>query len=92
VQQVEPFLPRRRVPRVVEVHQHGVEVARFERREDARGRLRGLDLVLLRFEEQAERLENVLLIVGDEDARFSGAHAWGDYLSAIGYQRSAADY
>jgi len=78
VQQVEPFLARRRVARVVEVHQHGVEVARLQRRENTGGRFRGLDLVLLAFEEQPQRLQHVGLIVSDQDARLrNGGHSLG---------------
>ena len=47
-QQVEPFLAGRRVARVVEIHQHGVELARVDRLED-RGRRAGrFDAVALR--------------------------------------------
>ena len=68
-QEVESFTPRRGVAGVVEVHQHCVEVAGVEARQDGRGRRRGLHLEALALEQQAERLEDVFLVVGDEDAR-----------------------
>ena len=65
--ELEALAAGRRVARVVQVEQHRVEVARCERREHRRRRAGRLDLVALALEQQAERLEDVGLIVGDED-------------------------
>ena len=67
-EQVEPLLPRRRVARVVQVDQHRVEVARLERR---RARRPASDAVShskpFALEQQAQGLEHVALVVGDQD-------------------------
>src|SRR2546427_1057481 len=68
-QQVEPFLARRRVARALEGHQHGVELVPVDRLADGRRGSGGFDFVSLAFEEQAQRFENVRLIVGDQHAR-----------------------
>ena len=67
-EQLEPFLARRRVARVVEVDQHHVVVTLAERGERRRRRLDGVDLITLPLEQQAEGFEDIALIVGDEDA------------------------
>ena len=68
-QQVQPLLSRSGVARVVQVHQHSVEVARFERGEEVSGRRDRLGLVAFPFQQQAQRLAHVGLIVGDQHAR-----------------------
>jgi hypothetical protein len=69
LQQVEPFGARRGVARVVQVDQHAVVVALPERGQDGGRRLDGVDQVAVRLEQQAERFEDVALVVGDEEAR-----------------------
>ncbi len=66
-EQLEAFLARRRVARVVEVDQHHVVVALAERGERRRRRLDGVDLITLTLEQQPEGFEDIALIVGDED-------------------------
>ena len=66
--EVESLAPRRRVAGVVEIHQRRVEVARVEGAEDRRRRRRGRDLEAFALEEEPEGFEDVLLVVGDEDA------------------------
>ena len=73
-QQLEAFLARRRVARVVEVDQHHVVVTLAERRERRRRRLDGVDLITLSLEQQPQGFEDIALIVGDEDAWGSGRH------------------
>ncbi len=70
--QVQPFLPRRGVARVVQIHDHDVEIARFKRRNNRRGRSDRVDLIAFALQQQAQRFQNVGLIVGDQNARRSG--------------------
>ena len=67
-EQIEPLLAGRRVAGVVQVDERGVEVARFEGRERAGGGGGRLALEALALEEETQGLEDVLLVVGDEDA------------------------
>ena len=64
-----PFLARGGVARVVQVDQRDVEVAGLDRGQHAGRRRGGLDVAALALEQQAQRLEDVGLIVRDEDAR-----------------------
>jgi hypothetical protein len=67
-EQVEPFFSRRGVARVIEVDQDGVIVALLERLEHGGRRLDGVGLIALALDQQAQRLEDVRLIVGDQNA------------------------
>ncbi len=67
-EQVEALLAGGGVAGVVEVHHDDVEIASLDGGEDGGGRRGGLDLVALGLEQQAQGLEDVGLIVGDEDA------------------------
>src|SRR5947208_14533688 len=75
-EQIESLRPRSRVAGVVHVDQEGVEVALVEGGEDGAGGGGALDLVALAFEKELERLQDVLLIVGNEDA---GGGGWGGH-------------
>ena len=66
-EQVEPLLAGRRVAGVVQVDERGVEVARLEGGERGGGGGDDLALESLALEQQAQRLEHVLLVVRDED-------------------------
>ena len=72
VEQLEPFLPGSGVAGVVEVHQHDVEVARFDGVDGGGGRVHALGLVAFAFDQEAERFENIGLIVGDENRGRAG--------------------
>ena len=65
----EAFESRRRVPRVVEVDQRDVEVARVDGGQHAGGGGGGVDLAPLRLQQQAQRLKDVGLVVGQQDPR-----------------------
>ncbi len=67
VQEVEPFLARRRVPRIVEVHQQDVVFLVIDRRQNAGWRRSRLDVIALGLEQQSKSLEDVRLVVGDEE-------------------------
>ena len=71
-EQVEAFLAGRRIPRVVQVDQRDVELARFDRRQHAGGGGCRLELEALGLEQQPQRFEDVGLVVGDQHARFGG--------------------
>ena len=71
--QVEPLFARGRVPGVVEVHQDSVVFAIFDGLQYGCGRGHRVALVAFRLEQQPERLEDVRLIVGNENARGHGA-------------------
>ena len=70
-EQVEPFFPRRRVARVVQVDQRDVELARFDRGQHAGRGGRGLELEPFGLEQQPQGLEDVGLVVGNENAGFA---------------------
>ena len=72
VQQVQPFLSRGGVPRIVQVHDHGVEVARFDGLQNACGGIYGLRLVALSLDQEAQRFQHIRLVVGNQDARHVG--------------------
>ena len=73
-EQIEPLLAGRRVPGVVQVHQDGVVIARFERGQSGRGRGGGLALVAFALQQQPQGLQHVALVVRDQDARGGGGH------------------
>jgi hypothetical protein len=54
---------------VIQVHQHRVEFRGVDGFQDAGGRSRRFDAVTLALEEEAERLEDVRLVVGNQHAR-----------------------
>src|SRR6185312_5340690 len=68
LEQLEAFLAAGRVARVVEIDEDEREFAGLNRLEDGGGRFYGFNLVTLGLEEEPERLEDVRLVVGDEDA------------------------
>ena len=68
LQQVEPLGARRGVARVVQIDQHRVVLALAERGHDRRRRLDGVDQIAVGLEQQPERLEDVTLVIGDEEA------------------------
>ena len=72
VEQLETFLAGGGVARVVEVHQDDVEIARFDGIDGRGGRVDGLGLIAFALHQEAQRFEDVGLIVGDEDARRVG--------------------
>ena len=61
----QPFLAGSGVARVVQVHHEERVVALFQRRENTGQRCDRIHLVALRFQQNAERFEHVLLVVGD---------------------------
>ena len=89
-QQVEPFLARGRVARVVEVHQHRVELVAVDRLENRRRRSGRLDPVALALEEQPQRLEDIRLIVRDQDARRSTVSDRIGVWSSTGHRCASA--
>jgi hypothetical protein len=66
--QLDALVPGGGVAGVVEVEQRGVEVGGLHRRDHARGRGRGLDLVVLAAQQQLEGVEDVGVVIGDQDA------------------------
>jgi len=87
-EQIEPFLTRGRVARVVQVHQHRVELVAVDRLEN-RGRRSGrLHPVPLALQEQAERLQDVRLIVRDQHTR----NGWRARIASVsGLQRAIVE-
>ena len=67
-EQVEPFLARRRIARVIQIDERGVEVRFGDGREHGGRRRHGLHLEPLALQEQLKGFENVALIVGKKDA------------------------
>ena len=68
LQQLETLGSRRRVAGVVEVDEGGVKVRGGHRGERAVRRIGGLDRVPLGLEQEAQRLQHVGLIVGNQDS------------------------
>jgi hypothetical protein len=88
VEQIEAFLARSGVARVIEVHHHGVEVARFDGLEDAGRRVDGFGLIALSLDQEAQGFQHVRLVVGDQDARHIGiGQSHGELTSIVAFQR-----
>ena len=79
LEQLEPLLARRRVARVVEVDERHVEVRSLERGDELGRRGGGGDVEALAAQQQLQRVEDVDLIVGDQDAARSelDMDCWG---------------
>ena len=79
--QIETFLAGRGVARVVQIHQQAVKLARFERGKNGGRRRDGLGVEAFAFQQQAESLANVRLVVSDQDSCSVGMwcchDAWG---------------
>ena len=71
-QQIEAFLARRRIARVIQIDERGVEVRFVDRREHRRGRRHGLHLKAFALQEQLQGFENIALVVGEENTWGSG--------------------
>src|SRR5207244_13180091 len=71
-------------PDVFQVYQEGVEVALVQSGKDATGRSDGLHLVAFAFEKELQRLKNIRLIVGDEDAGGGGGGGHPSKVSGAG--------
>jgi hypothetical protein len=81
LQQVETFAARRGVAGVVHVDEHEVEVALPQRAQHSPGRGGGLDRVALGLEQQAERLDDVRLVIRDQDRGWFNRRGHGGELS-----------
>ena len=73
-QQIEAFLTGGCVPGVVQVHEDHVEIARLEGGQNSGRRIRGLNFEPLAFKQQAQSLQHIRLVVGDEETPV--AHAF----------------
>jgi hypothetical protein len=62
---LQPFLPRSRVSGVIQVHDQERVILFFERLKDARERRHRIRLVPLPLEQNAQRLQHIVLVVGD---------------------------
>ena len=75
VRRSSPSWPRGRVARVVQVHEQGVEVLRTRAPSGSpAGEAHGLRLVAFALQQQAQRLEDVRLVVGDQDTGSGSGH------------------
>ena len=72
-QQVDALASGRRVAGVVEVHQQEVERPGGNGRQGGLRRTDGVDVNVLALEEEPQRIDQVRLVVGDQDARLDGA-------------------
>ena len=89
-QQVDAFAARRRVARVIQVHQDEIERACLQRRDRRFGRGHRVDVDPLPFEQEFQRVEQVRLIVGDQDSRRAAGNG-GDHLG-LGIYQSACHW
>ena len=76
VEQFQAFLAGGGVARVIEVHQDGVEIARLHGVDGGRRRIHGFGLVAFALDQEAQRFQDIGLIVGDEDAWGIGRFHW----------------
>ena len=81
-QEIEALLAGRRVARVVQVHQHDVVLVAVDRLQDRRRRPGRIDLEPLGLQQQAQRLEHIRLIIGDENPRRRVFRPCGHRLAA----------
>ncbi len=90
-EQVEPFSARRRVAGVIHVHEQRVEVARFYGRQHGAGRGSGLYIEAFAPKEELQRLQDVGLIIGDQEAgaRHKGRLCYSMRNATIGSTRVA---
>ena len=81
--QVEALLPRRRVARIVHVENRGVEVRRLNPLDDFRRRARRHDVEPFVAQEQRQRVQDVVLIVGNQNARGSSHDGLGRLAATL---------
>jgi hypothetical protein len=67
-EEFEPLLPARGVAGVVQIHKRERIVPGFDRLNRRRGRLYGLRLVALVLQQEAQRLDDVGMVIGYQDA------------------------
>jgi hypothetical protein len=72
-QQIDPLTARRRVSRVVQIHQEKVVRAARDGIDHGIGRGDGIHADAFPFEQETQCVEQIVLVVGDEDARVNGA-------------------
>jgi hypothetical protein len=72
-QQIDSLAARRRIAGVVQVHQQQIERARGDCRERSLRRPHGVDVNAFALEQQAQRVDQVRLVVGDQDSWLDGA-------------------
>ena len=68
-EQIESFLARGGVARVIEVHEQDIELALLQRRQHFGRRSDGFCPVTFAFEQQSQSLQHIGLVVGNQDAR-----------------------
>jgi hypothetical protein len=71
---IEPFVARRRVARVVQIHEHGVGRTLAKSGDERFGISERVCGVSFAFQEKPQRLDDVALVVGYEDARLTCRH------------------
>ena len=75
VQQVEPFLPRRRIARIVQVHQNQIERTRIQRPQQSLRRVHGFRQISGALQQQPKSLQDVRLVIADQDSENAVAGA-----------------
>ncbi len=87
-QQVNSLLPRCRVPMVVQVHQHQIELARLQRFNHSKRIADSLSRIAFRFQQQAQSFADIGLIIGDKDPdRLRFRRRWSHALFRFGQHR-----
>jgi hypothetical protein len=66
---IQAFAARRGVARIVQIDEQNVELLARHRCQQVRGRIHGLNAVAMPLEQEAQRIEYVLLVIGDEYSR-----------------------
>ena len=75
-EQVQSLAARGRIPRVIQIHQQQVEFALCQDPEQLRGRSHRFRFISLPLEQQAQRVQHIRLIVGNQDSRRSSGHIY----------------
>ena len=69
---IQSFAAGGGVARIVEIDEENIELLAAYRRQQVRRRIDGFDAVAVPFEQQAQRVEHVLLVVSNQNSRLHG--------------------
>ena len=86
-QEIDPFAARRGVAGVVQIHQHQIEPGLLHGGEGGFGRMHCVDVHPFRLQQQAERVDEIRLIVGDQ---YPGGHGAGGRHDLVDEPNSCA--
>ena len=91
LQQVQPFLTRRRVSRIVQIDERKIHVGGLDTLQRLARRAGLDDVVAFVAQQQAQGVEDVRLVVGDEHAHGDGIDHWHS-SSICGFRLQPEDF